>query len=234
MDPPDSKTIGELLALLAHDLRNPLSALHSNLGFLKSLPVEGDPDVTEAIDDGVVSCDGLSHIIDNIDLFGQALRGAEPTGGSRSDLVQVARQVVTRSARAAASHGLSVELVDSGVETLSVTASFDLLERIIANLVRNGIQHAPSGTVVRVECGRSDGVGVVEIFDDGASLDDGDDNVFSAQGQVASKTATNGRYSRGLGLYCAHIAAEACGAHITFKAGDGDGNSFVLAVPLVR
>ena len=71
----ESELIGELLGLLAHDLRNPLSALHSNLGYLDTVLSSQDEEAREAVEDGVVSCDGLSHVIDNVDLLGQVLRG---------------------------------------------------------------------------------------------------------------------------------------------------------------
>src|SRR6186713_225154 len=61
----ESQLIGELLGLLAHDLRNPLSALHSNLGYLDTVLSSHDDEAREAVEDGVVSCDGLSHVIDN-------------------------------------------------------------------------------------------------------------------------------------------------------------------------
>src|SRR5262245_13794222 len=67
--------IGELIGLLAHDLRNPLSALHSNLGYLEAVLPSDEGEAREAVEDGVVSCDGLSHVIDNVDLLGQILRG---------------------------------------------------------------------------------------------------------------------------------------------------------------
>jgi signal transduction histidine kinase len=160
----DSKMVGELLALVAHDLRNPLSALHSNLGFLKSIASNDDPDAAEAIEDGVVSCDGLSHIIDNLDLFGHALRGISAEGVC-PDLTQVARTVVARSERAAASHGLTIQWTEPDFARVAVTGGHDLLERAIANLVRNAIQHAPAGSAVRVSLRLSPSNAIVAIED---------------------------------------------------------------------
>src|SRR5690606_13210231 len=54
--PPEQvapRLIGELLGLLAHDLRNPLSALHSNLGYLDAVLASRDEEVREAIEDGL-------------------------------------------------------------------------------------------------------------------------------------------------------------------------------------
>jgi signal transduction histidine kinase len=227
----DSKTVGELLALVAHDLRNPLSALHSNLGFLKSIASNDDPDASEAIEDGVVSCDGLSHIIDNLDLFGHALR-CMAEEGLCPDLSQVARNVVARSERAAASHGLIIQWNEPDVARVAVTGSHDLLERAIANLVRNGIQHAPTGSQVLVSLRVSSPNAIVSIEDAGVTLAPGE-HTFTADGQLASKSVASGRYSRGMGLYVAAIASRACGGQITARPGDGgSGNVFELSVPL--
>ena len=65
---PDPELVGELLGLFAHDLRNPLSALQSNASYLESTPGI-DQDSLEAIADLLVACDGLAHIIDNLDVF---------------------------------------------------------------------------------------------------------------------------------------------------------------------
>src|SRR5688572_5992734 len=56
-----SKLVSALLGLSVHDLRNPLSALQSNLGFLRS-QVDLKPEVHEALDDVGVSCEALSRI----------------------------------------------------------------------------------------------------------------------------------------------------------------------------
>ncbi|MBM4364480.1 MAG: HAMP domain-containing histidine kinase, partial [Deltaproteobacteria bacterium] len=102
--------MGELLALVAHDLRNPLSALHSNLGFLRSVLDDADPDAREAIDDGLVSCDGLAQIIDNLDLLAGALRepGRVPEAGSFVDVGALLDEVVHVTRAMAGSHGVEL------------------------------------------------------------------------------------------------------------------------------
>ena len=43
--------VSALLGLFAHDLRNPLSALHSNVSFLGSVVGPQDTEAREALDD---------------------------------------------------------------------------------------------------------------------------------------------------------------------------------------
>lgn len=232
----DSQLIGELLALLAHDLRNPLSALHSNLGFLRSVVGDDDPDAAEALTDSLVSCDGLGHIIDNIDLFGRALRAAHSGNGARADLGQVVAEVVRRSQPTAESHGLGLEL-DPAVSSLDamVAGDSEMVARAVANLVRNSIQHSGPGSTVRVSV-RPPAEGRVSVLieDAGAPVaEELRERALTAEGQTLSKGATNGRYSRGLGLYAALLATKACGGEIrVVEPPAGAGNAFDLSLSL--
>lgn len=223
-----------MLALVAHDLRNPLSALQSNLGFVQSAMGGDSKDVIEAIDDGLVSCEALAHIVDNLDLFGQSLRGSEYPAASNVDLAAIAQQAVDRTATAAKSHGVSVEMAVSA-QGPHVTAVPELLMRAALNLIRNAIQYGGTGAVVRVSCFERGGSGIVRIEDAGPRLSsDMREQAFTGAGQLSAKSGNNGRYSRGLGLYCARIAASACGGGITVADEDSGVNAFELTVPLAR
>lgn len=227
VEPLTPRVIGELLALLAHDLRNPLSALHSNLGFLKAVQPSDDPDVVEAFEDGFVSCDGLNHIIDNLDLLGHVLRGEPSAGRTTVDVLEVVREVVERSQHAAKSHGVSLGLdPDSG--SVRADLSPELTGRAVSNVVRNAVQYATGERRVRVHVVDSDGGGVeIRVDDTGAAVAPVDP--FTAEGQAASKSVPSGRYGRGLGLYCAALAAQADGWGLRVAgAPPGFGNRLVL------
>jgi signal transduction histidine kinase len=224
-----SRLLGELLALVAHDLRNPLSALQSNLGYLESIVPSGDLELAGALEDGVASCDGLNHVIGNLDLVGQLLRGAagaEPR--TRVDVLQLVEEVLASSQPTAASHGVALVL---DAESVSAEADLrrDLSTRCVANLVRNSIQHAGRSRIVRLQVLRTGTVVSVRVEDDGVAAPD-DTDVFSAEGQLSSKSLHHGRYSRGLGLYCARIAGEADGwvLRIGKPTVPGPGNAFLI------
>jgi signal transduction histidine kinase len=229
----DSVTFGELLGLLAHDLRNPLSALHSNLGFLTSI-VRDDTDAVEAVSDGLVSCEGLAHIIDNIDLLGQTMRGAQHGEGTRIDVGMLVAEVVAAARPMAESHNVSVVVAPMSEDAMA-EGSRDLLVRALANLLRNSIQHSPGGASVRVSVVR-DAAGVAVLLEDtGVSLPDAiRASVFTPQGQIGAKSAPAGRYSRGLGLLSAGLAASAARATVrVVPAPRGSGNAFELRFPVV-
>lgn len=233
----DVQLIGELLGLLAHDLRNPLSALHSNLGYLDTVLSSHDDEAREAVEDGVVSCDGLSHVIDNVDLLGQVLRGGLRVQKSPSPVAALIAGAVERCQPAARSHGLTLEL-DGKARQLhaAVEVGRDLATRALTNLIRNSIQHAPPSSVVTVTASIEGKYVCVLVRDSGSSLTDEIREIaFTAEGQVAAKARSNSRYSRGMGLYCARLAAKLCGAEIVVLDTPAQGgNTFQLSLPRVH
>lgn len=233
----ESQLIGELLGLLAHDLRNPLSALHSNLGYLDTVLTSQDDEAREAVEDGVVSCDGLSHVIDNVDLLGQVLRGGLRVQKSPSPVAALMAGAVERCQPAARSHGLTLEL-DAKARQLhaAVDVGRDLATRALTNLIRNSIQHAPPSSTVSVTAHVEGKHVCVLVCDSGSSLtEEIRESAFTAEGQVAAKARANSRYSRGMGLYCARLAAQLCGAEIVvLDAPETGGNTFQLSLPRVQ
>ena len=100
----DAGLISQLLALLAHDLRNPLSALHSNAGYLQAAFGGDGGELHEALDDVVSSCSSIGHIIDNLELLGFSLEESAEYERVPLSLSDIATEAVEQC-RALASSG---------------------------------------------------------------------------------------------------------------------------------
>lgn len=232
MEQLESELTGQLIALVAHDLRNPLSALHSNVSFVSSSTDVGDPERQEALDDAGVSCEALAHIIDNLDIVSQFLLGRRQASRIRISAAGVVGEVVGRCERIARSHGGLIHVPrDALSNDIYVRSNREMLSRALSNLVCNSVQHGGGGTikvtlhVEKLDC-------LFTVKDAGAPVvEELRDIAFTAKGQIAAKSAGGGRYSRGLGLFAATIAAEAAGARIQASEEKGH-NVFVLSVPL--
>ena len=110
MEQLEPELTGQLIALVAHDLRNPLSALHSNVSFVANSTDVGDPERQEALDDAGVSCEALAHIIDNLDIVSQFLLGRRQASRIRISAAGVVSEVVGRCERIARSHGVHLHV----------------------------------------------------------------------------------------------------------------------------
>lgn len=228
-EPLSLDLVSALLGLFAHDLRNPLSALHSNVSFLGSVVAASDTEAHEALEDVAASSDALGHITDNLELFALALEGTKPREPHEFPLRDLLREAAQKSRRFAESYRVALEVdVESGSD-LRGYAHRDMLLRALSNLIRNGIQHAGETGKVRVRAGRVEGGLVVGVNDSGSPLaKDVGDAAFTAEGQLSTKNVSGGRYSRGLGLYAARIAADIAGARV--RSGESSAR-FELLIP---
>src|SRR5450432_3165402 len=228
----ESDLIGGLLGLIVHDLRNPLSALHSNASFLQSARDATSPDVKEALEDVSASCEALGHIIDNVELLALALRGERRFEQNSFTVRELIADALARSKSLATSYAVRVEFTPSADADVRLTTSREMLGRALGNLIKNGIQHAQDGIPVRVSA-HLEGPRVVLLVEDGgaAVAADFQDRAFTAEGQVSAKGLVGARYSRGVGLYAARLAAQAAGAQVrAVPAPSGVGNAFELSV----
>jgi signal transduction histidine kinase len=229
----DEPTMGELLGLLAHDLRNPLSALHSNIGYIGSCLGTQNEELREAVQDTITSCDGLAVIIDNIEVLSRGIQG-RALAKIPVSVIQSVSEVIARSQSMAASHGVCIELVTVGGNEIRVLSNPEMLGYAIRNLLRNGIQHSPSGQTIRVSIRRSEAEALLLFEDSGIGIAPPlRETAFTAQGQVEAKSNAAGRYGRGLGLLCAKLAADAAGVRVAaVDPPNGNGCAFSLVAPL--
>ncbi len=224
----DPATTAELLALLAHDLRNPLSALHSNVGYLAAMLEGVEQDIVEALADARVSCDSLVTIIDNLELLGRALGEAPNAGRTKLGLGTCVEAVVAQHAGLAQSHGTAIALepVDAA---LHVESNREMLGRALGNLICNAIQYSQPGQPITVKAHARGRECVVTVADSGPTMNEQvAERAFSAAGQSELKGLPAGRYGRGLGLLAARLAADAACASVRVRRSGEQGNAFEL------
>ena len=210
-----SELVSALLGLFAHDLRNPLSALHSNVSFLGSVVSAGETEAHEALEDVAASSDALGHITDNLELFALALDDARPREAHEFPVRELLREAAQKSRRFAESYRVNLEVDAESGGKLRALANRDMLQRSLSNLIRNAIQHAGETGKVTVRAARDGADVVIGVTDSGTPLSvEMVEQAFTAEGQLSTKNISGGRYSRGLGLYAARIAARVAGATV--------------------
>lgn len=229
----DRKTLAGLIALVAHDLRSPLTALQSNLDFAGREFGKPGPYAREAIQDGLLSCDSFAHVIENCDLLVAVLNEQAPLPLAAVSVVAVLDHVATRCSSVAVSYGQTIKVHASDeVRALEVRSDADMLGRALINLVRNAAQHSPPNATLLITAGLING-DIVElcVHDQGLPLPEALHGVaFTAEGQLSEELHRT-RYGRGMGLYCAQIAASLCGARLQVVQRPEARCSFSLQLP---
>jgi K+-sensing histidine kinase KdpD len=206
------------MAMVVHDLRNPLAALISNIGFVAER-VRADRQASEAASDCALSLEVLARLVDNLDAMARLEAGQNAVG--EVAVVEVVAAVERRMKRHAEASGVRLQSsCRPGVGR--AVGGARLIELALDNLVATSIAYAPPGSTVRIEARRGDdGAMVIDVLDDGTPVAEPARPLLAQKdGQPALKSAAGGRYGRGLGLYVSGLVAGAAGG--TLRAVERD------------
>ena len=210
-DRPTAEQLAPALGLLAHDLRNPASAILANLNFLESVRDMLPPDERDALADAVVATRELITGIEHLGWLARAIRSEPIVALADADVCQAVRTFAARTPR------VRVQLPD---QPLRARAGNGLV-RVLELLASNASQHAP-GKPVHVRAERVGADVVVTFLDDASPIAEAlRAEAFTVPGQMNLKGRADGRYGRMLGLAAVGVLVHAMKATIVARDEEG-------------
>jgi PAS domain S-box-containing protein len=223
----------EFLAMLAHELRNPLAAI-SNAGHVLDRRSSGDPRSHELLAVIGRQIRHLSRLVDDLLDVSRFSRGKielrrEPIELRRAleGAVETARPLIEQRR-----HTLAVTLPD---EPLWLTADLTRMEQIFANLLHNAAKFTEPGGRVELSAERRDSQAVVTVRDDGAGISPTLlPHIFDLFVQEERSLARS-QGGLGIGLTLVHSLVERHGGTIEAASeGPGRGSTFTVRLPLTE
>ena len=219
----------DVLRIVAHDLRNPLSAIMmqaSVMGREGSEPERRDPQPRHVILRAATRMNQLIQDLLDVALAEQGQLRILPT---RVPVVDLVRDEAEMEAPIATSAGLTLrfEVKDDAIE---VWGDRRRLLQVLENLIGNAIKFTkPSGEIVVSASPSGDAV-LFAVHDTGIGIArDVADHLFDRFWQVASKTQ---RLGAGLGLPITKGIVEAHGGKIWLESEPGHGSTFCFTIPV--
>ncbi len=220
----------DLLRIVSHDLKNPISTI---LGYTKLIQEIG---VTGAHADYIDRITRSAHFM--YTLVGDLLELSR----AESDFPLELRQVDLRGMIGAcavnhefAAHNKSVSLACIAIDTpLIVAVDERRFTQIVNNLISNAIKYTPAGGQIEVRVYGSGDSAVVEVADSGLGIPaDALPRIFDRFYRVNTDEhmAVSGT---GLGLTIAKELIEKHGGRISVSSALGVGSVFTVMLPLVR
>ncbi|WP_170134966.1 sensor histidine kinase [Acuticoccus kandeliae] len=229
----------ELLGIVAHELKNPLSVILGRAEILGEVLKRAGVDLPPATAQlGAIraSADRLTAIID--ERLAEVRQDApELTIRPRLfDFADLVRHGVDANRAAAERKGQTLDL--TGADTLLVKADEDRIAEAVDNLLGNAVKYSPMGGTITVTLAHEGGEAVVRVEDSGPGIAAADRDRLFRPFQRLSATPTNGESSTGLGLYGAKRIVDLHGGRIgLLSTGPGGerakgGSVFFLALAL--
>jgi two-component system sensor histidine kinase KdpD len=115
-------------------------------------------------------------------------------------------------------------------ESPTVRADADQIERVLVNLIENALKYSPPDEPVHVQVTPTASDVLIRVVDHGPGIAGADrERIFEPFQRAATDGAVRGA---GLGLAIARGFADANGGRVWTESQEGQGSTFVLALPL--
>ncbi|TXG01617.1 hybrid sensor histidine kinase/response regulator [Massilia arenae] len=224
----------EFLAMLAHELRNPLAPISTAASLLRSV-YASDPDRVRRTSDIIArQVDHMVHLIDDLLDVSRVTRGMIELKRERVDLRQVVGAALeqVQPLLDARRQRLRTGLPDSGV---LVEGDAKRLIQVLANLVNNAAKYTPEEGNVHVSLRIEGAQAVLAVRDEGIGIaPDLLPDIFGLFTQ-ARRTPDRAEGGLGLGLALVRNLVELHGGRVRAdSAGPGQGSTFTVTLPRVE
>ncbi len=224
----ESRSKDEFLAMLAHELRNPLGAIQGAVHAL-SLMNRGEPVALHATSIIKRQVLHMARLVDDLLDVGRAVTGKIVLKRGDVNFADSVRASV--GALTGNGHQGRVQLVS---EPVWVSGDTVRLEQIVGNLVSNALKFTRPGSVVDVSVVREGNEAVLRVADQGVGISkEMLPKIFDLFVQ-AHQTIDRTRGGLGIGLTLVKRLAELHGGSVhAASEGEGRGATFIVRLPAI-
>jgi signal transduction histidine kinase len=220
------------LAVLGHDLRNPLSAIKMGSAVLLRSEAMTTRDHNSAVTISR-SADRMGQMVHDLLDFTRTRLGARlPISAGRCDLRTICNHIAEEMRTAHPDRPISVKSDGD----LAGQWDASRIEQLVSNLVGNAVQHGYRGTPVNITLDGNQAETVsVDVLNRGPAIPEWQRrSIFDPLTRGVDPDADGDAHQRtslGLGLYIAHEIASAHGGTMDFTSGDVTGTTFRVVLP---
>jgi PAS domain S-box-containing protein len=222
----------EFLAMLAHELRNPLAPLANTLQIIH-LQMRGNTLIEESLDVARRQIQHMSRLLEDLLDVSRITRGRIEIRKKPVELHTVVKHAVEASLPLieASRHELSVELIP---QPLWVEGDATRLEQIVSNLLNNAAKYTEPGGHLTVKLATEGNQAVLAVADNGIGMTpELQTRVFDLFVQ-ADRSLDRSRGGLGIGLTLVKNLVELHdGTVAASSAGAGRGSEFRVRLPLM-
>lgn len=221
----------ELVANISHDLRNPLASIR---GYTETLLEKGEalPDEQRRRYLRVVldSAGVLGRLVDDLfELSKLDAQEARPTCESFS-LSELVHDVLMQLEPVAEERHVELR-AEEPADLYMIQADVAMIERLVANLVHNAVNHTPAGGQVRLSLGDADDRVRLAVADTGEGIAPADLPHVFERFYIGDASRSRARRGSGLGLAIAKRIAQLHGGTISVHSSVGVGSTFTVTLP---
>jgi signal transduction histidine kinase len=224
----------EFLAMLAHELRNPLAPIHSAIEILR-LAASQNEQLQGPIEIAARQVRHMSRLIDDLLDVARIVKGKIELRIEPCDLVAIAKNTAEDYRAILRGSGIELEIAAS-VESLPTQGDATRIAQIMGNLLHNAGKFTPPGGKIAIEILTEDAsTAAISVVDSGVGFELTDPSCLFDPFCQAGQTTESRSGGLGLGLALAKGLTELHGGRINAKSeGLGRGAVFTVRLPIVK
>ncbi|GEM_PF-5474952 len=217
------------LAILGHELRNPLAPIVLSLDLLSLKKIE-DTEIEQSLETIRHQTDNMSKLIRDLLDISRVERGKIELKQTETDL----DPIINNALKAA------IPLIDERKQKLQVSSYRNInifadplrIEQIIVNILRNASKFSENESVIRLKVETEADKVFIKIKDEGIGIPTNlIDHIFDLFAQLDE---TDKKSGLGIGLFLARSLARLQGGEVSaYSAGPGKGTEFTIMLPII-
>jgi PAS domain S-box-containing protein len=221
----------EFLAMLAHELRNPLAPIRNSL-YIMALPGASAEAVTRVREMMERQVQHLVRLVDDLLDVSRITRGKIELRKEAVEITATVRRTVEAVEPQAQANGLRLHL-SLPPEPIVIEADPTRLDQVLINLLNNALKFTPSGGRIEVDVRCQEGGLRISVRDTGVGIEpELLPEIFEPFLQ-GSRSLDRSQGGLGIGLTLVRILVEMHGGSVTaHSAGKGQGSELVVALPV--
>ena len=211
---------GRMAASLAHEINNPLQAIHNSLQLMLTFPLEPDEqrEYLQMANEEVKQL--ISMVTRTLDFARRPLRKIKPTKSN-----EVVEKVLALANKYLQHRHVTLRR-DLAPDLPAVPAAPDELGQVFLNLVLNAVDAMPEGGTLSVSSRlANDGRVAISYSDTGHGIDP------EHLGHIFEPFFSTKEEGTGLGLSVSYNVVQRHGGEITFQSRVGEGTTFTVWLP---
>jgi signal transduction histidine kinase len=227
-----SRRKDEFLAILGHELRNPLAPIRNSVFVLRQVLSDVSPAVTTSLDVLDRQSQQLGRLVDDLLDIGRISRGEFELRKTRIDLRSAIDQALQMNELSIKSRGHQLDLSIPG-SPLYLDADPHRVTQIVSNLLNNAAKYTDAGGHIWLTVDAEDDMAVLRVRDNGIGIaPEMLPRVFDLFARV-EQSASSGREGLGIGLALVQRLVQQHGGTIAVQSpGLRGGAEFTARLPL--
>ncbi|HWE63553.1 MAG TPA: ATP-binding protein [Chloroflexota bacterium] len=217
----------DFLAMVAHELKTPLTAILGNAQLMQRRAVYNAP-ATDAI---VSQARRLQRLIDDLRDVAHFAAGSPELRRSSVDLASLAREAAAQAITVTPEHPVQVEAPE---QLLAGWWDGDRVTQVLQNLLANAAKYSPAGSTITVRVAAGAGEALVSVADRGVGIDPEELPRLFERFYRTDAATQSGAEGLGLGLHICKLLVEAHGGRIWVESMLGQGTIVSFTLPCTQ